>query len=446
MSTVIIVNKILTSSETPLIKDAAIVIEGNRIVNIVKGKNKQNLRNSGVRIIDASGLVAIPGFIQTHIHLCQTLFRGMAEDMELLDWLRKKIFPLEFAHNEKSIYYSAMVGIAELIRGGTTTILDMGSINHHGEIIRAIAETGIRAFTGKAMMDVNTIFPIFKENTGSAINSTRKLAEKFHNSFNGRIMYASAPRFVLSCTDKCIIEAYEMTKDFKGMLFHTHASENKGEIEAVRKRCKMNNVEFLNHLGVLAKNSVLAHCIHLNENEINILKKTKTAVAHCPSSNLKLGSGIANIPYYLKKGISVSFGADGAPCNNNLDMFQEMRLAGLIQKPFHGTNVLKAKEIFEMATIGGAKALGLENEIGSIEIGKKADIVLLNLQNFWNPLLNDSEQSIFSTIVYSANPSNVDTVMIDGKILYHRKNFIELDSESLKETAQRELKKLLKRV
>lgn len=446
MITAIIVDKILTVTENEVIKNAAIVIEGNRIIKIAKGKEVQKLKQSKVKIIDTSHLVAIPGFVQTHIHLCQTLFRGMAEDLQLLDWLQKKIFPFEAAHNEKSIYYSAMIGIAELIRGGTTTILDMGSVNHHEQVIRAIGETGFRAFTGKAMMDINDAYTKLKETTKAAVNSTLDLAEKWHNSFDGRVKYAPAPRFVLSCSDECMKDAYEMTKHFDGMLFHTHASENHGEVQAVRERCKMDNVEFLHHLGVLSEKSVLAHCIHLNENEIKIMKDTKTNIAHCPSSNLKLGSGVANVPRYLSEGISVSLGADGAPCNNNLNMFEEMRLAGLIQKPLHGPTAMPVKTIFEMATIGGAKALGLDKEIGSIEAGKKADIVLLDLQSIWNPLIQDEAENLYSTIVYSANPSNVDSVMIDGKWVFRKKDFTGIDENLVLSNARNELKKLLKRI
>jgi cytosine/adenosine deaminase-related metal-dependent hydrolase len=444
--TAIIVDKILTASKTELLKNAAIVIDGNRITKIATGREVAKLKQSKVKIIDASHLVAIPGFVQTHIHLCQTLFRGMAEDLQLLDWLQNKIFPFEAAHNEKSIYYSAMIGIAELVRGGTTTILDMGSINHHEQVIKAIGETGFRAFTGKAMMDINDAYTKLKETTKAAVNSTRDLAEKWHNSYNGRVKYAPAPRFVLSCSDECMKDAYEMTEHFDGMLFHTHASENHGEVQAVRERCKMDNVEFLHHLGVLSKKSVLAHCIHLNENEIKIMKNTKANIAHCPSSNLKLGSGVANVPRYLSEGISVSLGADGAPCNNNLNMFEEMRLAGLIQKPVHGPTAMPVKTIFEMATIGGAKTLGLEKEIGSIEAGKKADIVLLDLQSIWNPLIQVEAENLYSTIVYSANPANVDSVMIDGKWVYSKKDFTGIDEELILSDARNELKKLLRRI
>lgn len=446
MPTVIIVDKILTSSQPELLTSAAILIEGNRITKIVTGEDVNQLKKSNHFTIDASHCIAIPGFVQTHIHLCQTLFRGMAENLLLLDWLQKRIFPFEAAHNAESMYASAMIGIAELIRSGTTTILDMGSVNHYEEVIRAIGETGFRAFTGKAMMDINGAFSKLKEPTKDSILSTIALAEKWHNSFDERVKYAPAPRFVLSCTDELMKEAFEITKQFDGMLYHTHASENYGEVNAVRERCKMDNVEFLNHLKVLSKKTVLAHCIHLNENEIQLMQQTKTSVAHCPSSNLKLGSGIANIPRYISEGITVSLAADGAPCNNSLNMFQEMRLAGLIQKPIHGPTSMPAKTVFELATIGGAKALGLENEIGSIEVGKKADIVLLDLNNFWNPLIQDDASNLYTTIVYSAEPTNVDSVMIDGKWVYRKKGFTQIDEELILSDARAECKKLLDRI
>lgn len=446
MLKLILVDKIITNSNPEIINNAGILIEDNHIKKILKAREIKQININKYQLFDARNCIAIPGFVQTHIHLCQTLFRGMAEDMELLDWLKTKIFPLEAAHNQNSIYYSAMLGIAELIKGGTTTILDMGSINHHDEIIRAIGETGFRAFTGKAMMDMNGAYSKLKEPTKSAVKSTRELAEKFHNSFNGRVKYAPAPRFILSCTDECMIEAFALLQDFEGMLFHTHASENKGEIEAVRKRCKMDNVEYLNHIGVVSDKTILAHCIHLNEKEIKIMKYSGAHIAHCPSSNLKLGSGIANVPRYLKENISVSLGADGAPCNNNLNMFQEMRLAGLIQKPIHGPEAMPVKNIFKMATIDGARALGIANEVGSIEVGKKADIVLLNLQDISNPLQQETLEDIYSTIVYSANTTNVDSVMIDGEWVYFKKEFVSIDEENILRRSKQELQKLLKRV
>ncbi|MBI4810079.1 MAG: amidohydrolase family protein, partial [Ignavibacteriales bacterium] len=310
---------ILTANEKGnVLFNTSIKIENGLIRAIIPQNSPETFDSSDV--IDARNFVIIPGFVQTHVHLCQTLFRGLADDLPLLDWLRLKIFPMEAAHNKHSMYLSALLGIAELIRSGTTTIMDMGSINHEEEIIQAIGETGLRAFVGKAMMDVNDIYPRLKESTVDSFRSTRDLAERWHNSYNERIHYAVAPRFVLSCSDKLMKDAHELIQNYPGMLYHTHASENKAEIKKVRERCKMDNIEFLHHLGLLSKHSCLAHCVHLNENEYTLLKSTNAKIAHCPSSNMKLGSGIANVPKLLDMKITVSLGADGAPCNNTLDI------------------------------------------------------------------------------------------------------------------------------
>ncbi len=394
-------------------------------------------------VVDARHCVAIPGFVQGHVHLCQTLFRGMADDLELLDWLGRKIFPLEAAHDERSVYASALLGIAELIRSGTTTILDMGTVRHEEEIVRAVGETGLRAFVGKAMMDINDACPQLRETAAEALGSTRRLAERWHNSYEGRVRYAAAPRFLLSCTDGLMQAAHEMTASFDGMLFHTHASENRGEIAAVRARCAMENIEYLDHLGVLGARSVLAHCVHVNEREVDILASTGSAVAHCPSSNLKLGSGIAPVPHFHSRGIALALGADGAPCNNSLNMFMEMRLASLIQKPVHGPLAMPARLVFEMATSGGARALGMGGEIGSLDAGRKADIVLLDLRQVWNPV--DPGGDVYSAIVYSAGPENVDSVMIDGAWVYRKREFTGIDAERALADARVELKRLLER-
>jgi cytosine/adenosine deaminase-related metal-dependent hydrolase len=439
--------KIVTvNPQREIIHQGGILIEDNRILQVLTQEQLRGLNQFEDQIVDASDLVAIPGFVQTHIHLCQTLFRGLADDLELLDWLQLKIFPFEAAHNEKSIYSSAMLGISELVRSGTTTIMDMGTLDFEEEIIRAIDETGLRAFVGKAMMDINPACPNLKETTENSVRSSLGLAEKFHNHSTGRLKYAFAPRYVLSCTDQLMREAYELTKSFGGSLYHTHASENRKELDAVRVRCKMDNVEYLDKLGVLGQHSCLAHCIWLNEKEIELLKTTGSKVLHCPSSNLKLGSGIANIPLYLERGISVSLGADGAPCNNNLDVFTEMRLAALIQKPTHQPTAMPAKTVFELATMGGAAALHLQNEIGSLEAGKKADVVLLSLNKVWNPVHQSQDEQIYSTIVYSCRPENVDSVMIDGRWIMRSGELLGIDEEKTVAESAVELQNLLNRV
>lgn len=433
-------------SSRSLIKGGGILVSGNIIERVLTEQEVRQHNPLNEDVVDAGDLVAIPGFIQTHIHLCQTLFRGLADDLELLDWLTLRIFPYEAAHNAPSMYASALVGIAELLRSGTTTIMDMGSVHYEEEVIRAIEETGLRAYVGKSMIDVNELYPPLKESTKDALFTTRAFAERWHGSSGDRIRYAVAPRFVLSCSDSLLKEAYAMTSSFPGMLYHTHAAENRGEMEAVRRRCKMDNVEFLDSLGVLRTNTCLAHCIWLNEHEIDLLALRKAKVMHCPSSNLKLGSGVARIPALLERGITVSLGADGAPCNNTLNMFQEMRLAALIQNPQHGPGKLPAREVFAMGTLGGAATLGLEQEIGSIEAGKKADIVLLDISRPWNPSVDCGSGDIYSTVVYSCSPANVHSVMVDGRWLMRNTTLTFLDEDRLVHDAKLELRKLLSRV
>ncbi len=447
MKTLLKLSAIVTmDSHRSILRKGGIIVNEKTIERVLDEESLRSLTEFDGDVVNASSLVAIPGFIQTHIHLCQTLFRGLADDLELLDWLRLRIMPLEAAHNANSMRASALLGIAELLRSGTTTIMDMGSMNHEEEVIRAVTETGLRAFVGKAMMDVNDLYAPLKESTREALKSTLRYAEQAHNSADGRIRYAVAPRYILSCTDELLKEAYEMTTSFSGMLFHTHAAENRHEMEAVRRRCGMENVEYFEHLDILHPNTCLAHCIWLNDREVRLMQERDAKVLHCPSSNLKLGSGIARIPEYRARGITVSLGADGAPCNNTLDMFHEMRLAALMQKPLHGPSAMDARSVFEMATLGGAAALGIAHEVGSLEPGKKADIALLDLQRVWNPYAAQQDADLYSAIVYSGTPENVHSVMIDGKWVYRSYHHLTLQEEQLRSQATEELRRLLTRL
>ncbi len=443
MKKLLIPKQIITvNSNDEILRDTAVEITGNRITGFIKLSEINREKYEG-EILDFHELTMIPGFIQTHVHLCQTLFRGLADDLELLDWLGKKIFPMENQHSPDSLRSSARLGLAELHKGGTTTIVDMGTIRHQEVIFDELIKSGMRAFAGKCMLDQNALLPAFKENTKDSLSSSYELAKEFHNMEKGRIKYAFAPRFVLSCSEEMLKETYSMLNDFEGSLYHSHASENKDEIKAVWKMHHMGNLEYFDSIGVLGNRTLLAHCIHVDEPEQVILCNSDTRVMHCPSSNLKLGSGIANIPKYLNIGINVSLGADGPPCNNNLSIFTEMRLAALIQKPFRGSTSMNAKEVFRMATINGAVATGLENEIGSIELNKKADLVLLDLNNVSQPL---SEDNLYSTIVYATDVNSVKEVMTDGQWVVRDKKSLIYDETEIFAKGKSELKKLLSRI
>ncbi|MGM7721480.1 5'-deoxyadenosine deaminase [Metabacillus sp. Hm71] len=395
------------------------------------------------KIIDAKGKTVIPGFVQTHIHLCQTIFRGQGDDLELMDWLKKRIWPLEAAHDEESIYYSAMLGIGELIQSGTTTIVDMETVHHTEYAFKAIAESGIRALSGKVMMDKGDEVPVpLQEKTENSIRESVDLLEKWHNYDNGRIKYAFSPRFVVSCTEKLLREVQFLSEHYHVMV-HTHASENLGEIDIVQKETGMRNIVYLDHLGLANPRLILAHCIWLDDEEKKIIRERGVHVSHCPGSNLKLASGIAETPYMISEQVSLSLGADGAPCNNNLDMFNEMRLAALIQKPAHGPTAMDAHTVFKMATIGGAKAVGMENEIGSIEVGKKADLAILNLNHFHTYPSYGVDP--ISRIVYSATRADVETTIINGEIVMENGLLKTINKSIVLHEANNCIKRLLQR-
>ena len=372
-------------------------------------------------LLDAKGLFIFPGFIQTHIHLCQTLFRNLADDLELLNWLKDRIWKLEAAHTKESLSISAQLGIAELLSSGTTCILDMGTVKHTEEIFKAAAKIGIRANIGKCLMDRRSQNPKdLCENTESAISEALELYQKWNGAKGDRLRASFAPRFVISCTEDLLKQVAELSS-LTGALVHTHASENQKEIELVKKLTGKNNIQYLDFIGLASSRLVLAHGVWPKKGELEVLKKTKSNVTHCPSSNLKLASGIAPIPEYLKSKINVSLGADGAPCNNRLNVFDEMRLAALIHKPKYGPRAMPAHLILDLVTRNGAKALHWDDQIGSIEVGKKADLVGIDLkqvENFCSQ--DDNYQAICSALVYSTQSKNVQFTMVDGKILYKK--------------------------
>jgi 5-methylthioadenosine/S-adenosylhomocysteine deaminase len=378
-------------------------------------------------VIDATGRVVLPGFVQTHIHLCQTLFRGAADDLALIDWLKQRIWPMEAAHTAESLRLSAQLGIAELIRGGTTCALTMETVNYTDEVFRVVEESGFRATVGKCLMDAGADVPeALHEETHAAIAEAVRLIERWDGAANGRIRACFAPRFAVSCTRELLEHVARLSRE-RRVLVHTHASENRDEIALVEQNTGLRNISYLNSVGLAAPHVVLAHCIWLDDSELQILQQTETKISHCPSSNLKLGSGIAHVAEMVERGISVSLGADGAPCNNRLDMFIEMRTAALLQKMRRGPQAIPALTALRMATIEGAKAIGLDAEIGSIEVGKKADIMLLNL----NQLHSLPQPDLVSTIVYSAQASDVETVLIDGQIVLKNRQLTTLNQAEI---------------
>ncbi len=406
-----------------------ILVSGKRIITIA-----EHIDPPADEIFDAEGYIVTPGFVQTHIHLCQVLFRNLADDLSLLDWLKKKIWPFEAAHSEDSIRISARLGIAELFLSGTTTIMDMGTVRHQDTIFEELAKTGMRAVAGKTMMDFGERPAGLQETTAESIDASLKLLDRWHGFDEGRLQYAFAPRFALSCSEDLLRKTADLASEH-GVLYHTHASENIDEAELIRQRFGVSNIQLFDKIGAADGNLCLAHCVWTDSADRQLLKEKDIKVLHCPSANLKLGSGIAPIPDYLDQGLTVSLGADGAPCNNNLNIFQEMRLAALIQKPLAGAQSMPAEQVFKMGTINGARTLGLEKEIGSIEPGKRADLTFIKI----NQVHAIPFDNIYSKLVYSAQSADVEHVMVDGKWVVRSRALQTIDETALPDAVHKQI-------
>ncbi|MEZ4389837.1 MAG: 5'-deoxyadenosine deaminase [Polyangiales bacterium] len=375
------------------------------------------------RVVDARGCAVIPGFVQAHVHLCQTLFRGMADDLPLLPWLRDRIWPLEAAHDAESLRASADLGLCELIQGGTTTVLDMGTVRHHDVVFEALRDSGIRAFSGKAMMDAPDTWPGLRESTASSLSVSDALCDRWHGAEGGRLRYAYAPRFILSCTEGLFRQCAERARA-RGALLHTHAAEHAGERDAVRALLGRDDVDALRDWGFAGRDVVIAHGVQLTPAQRRRMAADGTRVTHCPSANLKLGSGVAKVARMLSAGVAVALGADGAPCNNNLDALVEMRRAALLAKRLGDTSALPARRVLRLATLDGARALGIDDLVGSIEVGKRADLAVIRLDGAHVEPGGD----VFSRVVYAAQSRDVRHVFVEGRALLRDGELTTLDA------------------
>jgi 5-methylthioadenosine/S-adenosylhomocysteine deaminase len=366
------------------------------------------------RVVDARGAYVLPGFIQTHIHLCQTLFRGWADDLPLMDWLRRRIWPMEAAHTSATLRASTRLATTELLSSGTTSVLTMETVHDTDAVFEAAAESGIRATIGKCMMDLGgEAPPRLQESTRAAVEESVALRKRWDGGASGRLRVAFAPRFAVSCSRALLEEVASLSAEGHALV-HTHASESRDEIAIVQKMSGgLSNVGYLAALGLASPRLCAAHCIWVDGREQRLLAEHDVKVLHCPGSNLKLGSGLAPVTEMRALGITVSLGSDGAACNNRLDMFEEMRLAALLQSARRSPGVLPARDVVWMATRAGARTLGLEAEIGSIEVGKRADLIVVDIDR---PHLTPGPDP-YSTLVYAARGSDVRTTVVDGEVL-----------------------------
>lgn len=417
-----------------VLTDAAIFISNGKIQAV--GTRKDIFADySADHIISGANKILMPGLVNTHSHSVQTLLRGKADDLALLDWLEQVILPGESNFTADDIYISSQLGFAEMIRTGTTTSNDMLASHNSEAGINAAIDAGVRTRIGKMLMDVNPNSPSKRlEDADVILDIVSKQIEKYHNSHDNRIKYSLNARFLLSCSPELMKGIVETQKINDDLMIHTHASESQAECREVESYYNTSYIRALRNVGALGPETIVAHGIWLDEEEYQIMKETKTRLTHNPSSNSKLASGICDVKKFLELGIKVGIATDGAPCNNNLDMFREMRLATFLQKVKHlDEKILPANEVLRLATIEGAHSINWGNEIGSIEVGKKADVIHIDISDINALPMYDP----ISHVVYSASGKDVTMTMIDGKVVYQDSTFNTIDYSKLKEKVAR---------
>jgi 5-methylthioadenosine/S-adenosylhomocysteine deaminase len=412
--------------------EGQVVIRAGRIVHA--GPASRRPRGGPRRTIDASGCAVLPGLIHGHLHACQTLARNAADGHELLEWLRERIWPLEAAHDRESMRASADLTWLELIRSGATAALDMGSVRHYEAVFESARDAGFRLVGGKCMMDAGQGVPAgLRESTQGSLDESLRLLRAWHGAAAGRLRYAFAPRFVLSCTEELLTQVVALARQH-GVRVHTHASESASECDVVREKTGLDNVAYFAKLGLLGPQTTLAHCVWLTAEEQRLLRESRTPVCHCPSANLKLASGLAKVPELLEAGVPVALGADGAGCNNNLDLFLELRLAALVHTPRCGPLAMAPMRVLEMATLHGARALGLHEEVGSLEEGKRADVTIVDLTAAH---ATPGARDVAGTLVHACRSSDVRDVIVDGEVLMRQRRLRTLDEARVLAEARR---------
>ncbi|MGH9874168.1 MAG: amidohydrolase family protein [Pyrinomonadaceae bacterium] len=416
-----------------ILPDAGIAVDHGRIVAL--GSRADIIRRySASERVDATGKIIIPGLINGHTHIPMTLFRGLADDLDLQEWLTKYIFPAEAKNvTEEFVRAGTRLGLAEMIRGGTTTYCDM--YYFEDAIADETAKAGVRGVLGETIID----FPVADNKTNA---EGMAYVERFVQKWKGNelIVPAVAPHAPYTVSEEHL-KAIRAFSDRTGAPIVTHISETKREVDESLKAKGASPVDYLSRIGFLNDRVIAAHMVWPNDGEIQILKTAGVGVVHNPQSNMKLASGVAPVPRMIAAGVRVGLGTDGAASNNDLSMWEEMDTAAKLHKLISGDpKVMSAEQAFELATIGGARSLHLEKEIGSIEPGKRADLVLVNRDALNQiPLYN-----IYSDLVYATKASDVATVIINGRVVMRDRHLLTLDEAAVKEGARVFREKVIK--
>lgn len=418
---------VVTDSST-VIHDGAVVVNGSTI-EAVGDCDELEAQYPEHERVDYD--ILMPGLVGAHVHSVQSLGRGLSDDQELLDWLFDYVLPMEANLTDEQMRLAAELGYLEFIETGTTTTIDHLSVSHADQAIEVAGEMGMRARLGKVMMDQRSPEGLLEE-TEEALAETERLIETYHNSYDGRIQYAVTPRFAVSCTEECLRGSRELADKYDGVRIHTHASENQDEIKTVEEDTGMRNIHWLDEVGLTGEDVILAHGVWTDETERDIIEETGTNVTHCPSSNMKLASGVAPVVNYLDRGINVALGNDGPPCNNVLDAFSEMTRASMLQKVDSlDSTVTPIETILEMATINGAEAAGFD-QVGKLEEGWKADIIGLTTDVTRAAPLHD----VLSHLVFSARGDDVEFTMVDGNVLMRDGEVKVADADRIRHEAK----------
>lgn len=409
-----------TNEPNAEVKD--ILIQDDIIIKVEK-----NIREYVNKIIDAEQKAVIPGLVNCHNHSAMSLFRGYSDDVELMEWLNNKIWPVEDKLTKEHIYYGSLLSCIEMIKSGTTVFNDMYWFMD--ETAKAASKAGIRAVVGRCIIDGNL---------DQRIKEAKELYEKYNNIKNGTILVNVAAHAPYTCSPETLKECVKLAKKLNTPI-HIHLSETEDEENQIKEKYGKTPTEYLEENGVFEVPTILAHCIHLSDSDLSILKKHDAKIVHNPISNLKLASGVADVVKYRKLGFCVGIGTDGAGSTNTLDMFEEMKATAYMQKVLYKkSSCITAYDVLKMATIEGAKVLNLDKQIGTIEEGKKADIVILDLNKPHMQPLND----VCSALVYSASGQDVCYTIINGKIVMENRQVVGLDENEIIEKCNKILKEL----
>ncbi|GAB6143107.1 amidohydrolase [Desulfocicer niacini] len=406
------------NTDMKIIENGAVRVRDGVIIAV--GNPEDTSSSIPTREIDARGGIIMPGLVNSHTHAAMTLFRGLADDLPLMVWLHDHIFPAESRITADMVYRGALLACAEMLLSGTTCFCDMYLFEE--EVARAADQAGMRAVVGEVLYDFPS--PCYGP-LDKGFEYVNTMMAKWEN--HPLITVAVEPHATYTCAPELLTRAADLARTRK-VPFVIHVAETSNEVNLIEEKYGKTPVQFLADLGVLSPNVVACHCVHLTQEDRALLEKFNVKMAHCPESNMKLASGVAPIPVLLAEGICVSLGTDGCASNNDLDLFGEMNSAAKLHKVFSmNPEAVDAKTALKMTTINGAKALGLERQIGSLEVGKQGDIIVVDTQApHMVPMYNP-----YSQLVYAARGSDVTTTIVNGRVLMENRKLVTLDVDKI---------------